>query len=187
MISRLGVALALLIAVAADAGPRYDRAEWPHWLDADRDGCDTRAEVLKRDARAANDVTKDGALVVDADCRVTAGVWWDWVTGEVVTDPAEMDVDHAIPLAAMHAYGAAGWSREKRAAYANDLGYRDALIPMLAATNRAKGSKGPSQWVPPNPTAWCRYGTAWAVVSVKWGIRLPAAEREAIGRLVATC
>ncbi|MFF7459400.1 hypothetical protein [Kitasatospora sp. NPDC008115] len=43
----------LVAALPVEAkGPRdgYSREQFKHWIDADRDGCNTRNEVLLRDA-----------------------------------------------------------------------------------------------------------------------------------------
>ena len=182
----VGLAWAAVQVLTVWAATNYDRSQWPHWTDEDHNGCDTRAEVLIREARPGTE-QGTGRLVVEDGCRIVAGVWWDWLSGEVVTDPTSLDVDHVVPLRWAATHGGAAWPREKKQAYANDLTYRRALVLTLAHTNRQKGAKGPADWVPPNPVAWCAYGEAWATVTAKWGLWLTLRERAAIAALVARC
>ncbi|MFI2610925.1 hypothetical protein [Kitasatospora sp. NPDC018619] len=57
-----------------DEGQRdgYSREQFKHWIDADHDGCNTRNEVLLRDAIVAPQVT--------GRCTIVAGtgVWGSW-------------------------------------------------------------------------------------------------------------
>src|SRR5262245_47702971 len=48
----------------------YSREQFKHWIDADKDGCDTRAEVLLAEATIQPEVT--------GKCKITAGTgqWW---------------------------------------------------------------------------------------------------------------
>ena len=54
----------LQLVVAPDHSTGYSRALFKHWIDADKDGCDTRAEVLIEEA-----VTKPK---VGTKCLLTA-------------------------------------------------------------------------------------------------------------------
>ncbi|GAA2331336.1 hypothetical protein [Streptomyces cuspidosporus] len=60
------------------------------WIDADRDGCDTRAEGLLEEA-----------LEVTGRCRLTPGTgrWYSWYNDQYVTSPRDLDVDYVVPLA----------------------------------------------------------------------------------------
>jgi 5-methylcytosine-specific restriction endonuclease McrA len=122
-------------------------------------------------------------------CRVETGSWIDPYGAEnpVVTDPKALDVDHLIPLGYAHAHGGAAWSKEKKAEYANALGYRWHLWAVSLHANRQKGDKGPAAWVPENLAIWCQYGQAWATIAVVWKLELPDTDREAVRKLVETC
>jgi hypothetical protein len=181
----LAVALTLLIwtLVAFAAGGKYARSDWKHWTDLPDHPCrSTRQAALFRDARPGT------ATWDDSGCRVEAGQWIEpYEAAGVVTDPKLLDVDHLIPLGFAHAHGGAAWSKDRKAAYANFLGYRFHLITASAHANRQKSDKGPSEWVPENIAFWCTYGSAWAVVAVVWKLDLPDEDRLAVRKLVETC
>ena len=178
----LAALLVWALAVRATDAP-YDRHEWlPSWADDDKNCRDTRQEVLARDA-VPGTVKWD-----DAGCRVTSGWWRDPYSGIKVVDPKHLDVDHVVPLAWAHAHGGASWPAEKKQAFANDLGYRGALLAVSYHANRQKGDKGPTEWIPPRDGYFaCEYGTYWAIVTTLWGLRLDAADRDAIRLLVTFC
>ncbi|MCA1844109.1 MAG: HNH endonuclease family protein [Actinobacteria bacterium] len=99
----------------APEGPRagYSRAAFPHWVDADGDGCNTREEVLIAESTTPAQVDQPG-------CRVVAGDWVSPYDGVTVTSPAELEIDHVVALAEAWDSGAAGWTTERRQAFAND-------------------------------------------------------------------
>jgi len=180
--SRLGsiglLALGLLLVAAAPA--RYRREDWPHWQRINGGCRDTRAVVLARDAVPGTvEWSPDG-------CTVTAGEWKDPYTGALFTDPKMLDVDHLIPLQRAHLRGGASWSRERKTAYANALGYRYHLRAVSASANRQKGAQGPDTWRPEKADD-CQYGQAYATVAMLSGLWVSEAERTAIGALVAAC
>jgi len=168
--------LLLVLLTAGDVPAEYRRSDWP-WV---RAGCQTtRVRVLIRDARS---VELDAAK-----CTVIAGTWTDRYNGTVASDPKTFDVDHVVPLKWVSDHGGAVWSPEQKKVYANDLGYRYHLAAVSAAVNRAKGSRGPDTWRPPNRDAWCAYGRDWSVVLVTWNLTPDDATRAAIRELVTTC
>jgi hypothetical protein len=121
----------------------YDRARFgPAWLDADRNGCDTRNDILRANLVA---VRLEGN-----GCVVAAGSYDDPYTGSridyVVGDGALIDIDHVVSLGNAWATGAFSWPIKKRAAFANDPLN---LLPTDAGANRQKGDGDAATWLPP--------------------------------------
>jgi hypothetical protein len=158
----------------------YAREDWPHWLDEDRNCLDTRGEVLAAESLEPPRLGPDG-------CRVVAGRWLDRYTGETVTDPGALDVDHVVALEEAHGSGGHAWTRERRAAFANDLTDPRSLIAVSAAANRAKGAQGPEAWLPPDRRDRCRYVADWIGVKARWDLAMDESERVAVGNLVEAC
>jgi hypothetical protein len=107
--------------------------------------------------------------------------------GVTVTDAAKLDVDHMVPLAEAWRSGAWAWDADRREAYANDLAHAFTLRVVTAATNRSKGDKDPSEWLPPRRVAWCRYAKDWIDVKVTWKLTAQPAEITALRSLLKTC
>lgn len=155
----------------------YSRDRFPHW-EQDADGCDTRETVLRRDGE---DVDVD-----DETCEVRDGAWRSPFDGERLTDPADVEIDHLVPLANAWRTGASEWGDERRAEFANDL-ERPELTAVSADSNRAKGDQDPSQWRPSERDYWCRYAHDWVVVKHHWELSVTAAERDALEDMLRTC
>jgi hypothetical protein len=72
----------------------YDRSDWPHWSDADRDCQNTRHEILIQTS------TKPGEFKgTDNACNVLAGEWYDSYSRVTFT------ISKALGLAEMWFYG----------------------------------------------------------------------------------
>ncbi|NJP74121.1 HNH endonuclease family protein, partial [Streptomyces sp. C1-2] len=133
-------ALAALPA-AAENRTGYQRTAFRHWVDADRDGCNTRNEVLKAEAVIAPEQA--------AGCKLSGGQWYSTYSNTYVDAPRALDIDHLVPLAEAWDSGASTWTAKEREAYANDLGDDRSLIAVTAATNRSKADQDPTDWLPP--------------------------------------
>jgi hypothetical protein len=169
------VLLGQLIVAAHEQGPAYRRDEFgPAWSDTDRNGCDTRNDVL-------------AAWLIDAKtngCEVTGGKLVDPYTGLRLTQPGQADIDHVVSLGDAWRSGAARWTRERRTEFAND---RRHLVPVSASVNRAKGDRPAEKWLPPDAVYHCDY--ALIIVATKHAYRLTvtAEERSALDSALMTC
>ena len=143
--------LSIVVAPVPSAIPEDDRDEWRHWTDEDGDCQDARQEVL-----GAESVSP--VAYTDSDqCRVAFGVWVGPYTGEQFTEPGGLDIDRMAPLGNAHRSGGWAWSPEQKRQYANDLSYDNHLIAVQASANRAKGSRSPAGWKPPDRGYWRPY------------------------------
>ena len=175
------VQLPITVAAVPDELPSYDRDDWRHWTDEDRDCQNTRHEVLIEESRT------DVVYKTEDRCKVKAGEWYGAYTGAVVTDPAKLDIDHFVPLANAHKSGGWAWSSERKRSYANDLEDLGHLIAVTSGANRSKGAKGPEEWRPSNEAYSCQYALDWIKVKQTWGLTATLAEASALQELLATC
>ncbi|MFE5220470.1 MULTISPECIES: HNH endonuclease family protein [unclassified Streptomyces] len=157
----------------------YVRTAFKHWVDADKDGCNTRAEVLKAEAVIAPEQINR--------CSLIGGAWYSPYDDRYIEGPTGLDIDHLVPLAEAWDSGASAWSAAEREAYANDLGDDRALIAVSAASNRSKADQDPSTWLPPAPGYRCQYVTDWVADKTRWGLSIDTAEHTALTDVLASC
>ncbi len=161
--------------------PTYDRDNWRLWVDDDRDCQDARQEVLIEES--VIEVT----FTDERRCRVLMGEWLDPYTGETLTAPRGLDIDHMVPLANAYRSGAWEWDADRRRAYANDLTYANHLIAVSASANRSKSDRGPEEWRPPNEVYWCQYATDWITIKADWGLSATQMEWDALMEMAVGC
>ena len=159
----------------------YDRATWKHWIDADGDCQNTRAEVLI--AESLEPVT----FTNSKNCTVLGGRWYDPYTNTYFTVAGELDVDHFVPLGNAHSSGGADWGADRKRDFANSLNDADHLIAVSASANRSKGSRAPDEWKPPNQGYWCEYANDWIRVKGAWELSATHSEWSALQNMTATC
>lgn len=166
------------LSVATPNPAGYERSAFTLWIDADHDGCDTRAEVLKAESLVP--------VTTNSSCTVQAGEWNSWYDGATWTNASDVDIDHLVPLAEAWASGAYAWTAEQREAYANDLAYDHTLEAVTDNVNQSKGDRDPAAWLP--ALNQCRYAQYWVTVKDRWNLTVDAAERAALDRLLSgTC
>ncbi|WP_052710109.1 DUF1524 domain-containing protein [Azospirillum thiophilum] len=168
------------IRVAPEKRRGYEREAWPHWLALDGGCLNAREKVLIRDSRRPATLDAKG-------CTVKSGEWIDLYTGERFTDPQMVDIDHRVPLEEAYSSGGHEWSRERRAAYANDTSDPLTLLAASREANRAKGSKGPEEWLPPKRDGICLYVADWILVKARWELSMDERERVTVGNILADC
>jgi hypothetical protein len=159
----------------------YTRAQFGQsWFDTNRNGCDTRNDILDRDL---------GAKQMKNACKVLAGTLaFDPYTGRsirfVYGGASELDIDHVVALSDAWQKGAALWPAGKRLALANDPLN---LLAVDSSANRSKGDGDTATWLPPNHSYRCAYVARQVAVKGKYGIWITAAERDAMTRVLRTC
>jgi hypothetical protein len=157
----------------------YERSAFKHWVDADRDGCNTRAEVLKAEAVIAPEQ--------GASCKLSGGEWYSPYDDRYLRGPSGLDIDHLVPLAEAWDSGASTWTAKEREDYANDLGDDRALIAVSAASNRSKSDQDPGTWLPPATSYTCTYATDWTAVKIRWGLSIDTEELGALTDVLSHC
>ena len=165
------------IEVTEDKATGYNRSAFKHWIDADKDGCNARAEVLIEEA-----VVKPK---IGAKCKLTGGKWFSAYDGKTITNASLLDVDHMVPLAEAWRSGAWKWTAAQRQAYANDLDNSEALIAVTLSTNRSKGDKDPSLWMP--SIDQCTYIQNWISIKSKYSLTADTKEAEKLNSVFTTC
>lgn len=167
------------LPVAPERRTGYNRALFSHWSDLDRDGCDTRREVLIRDSRI--DVVFDSSRT----CWIVSGRWHSRYDDQWVSDASSLDIDHLVPLAEAWDSGASGWGAGLREAFAND---EAALIAVSARSNRSKSASDPAEWMPSNQAFTCPYAGGWVATKARWGLSVDQREKNFLaGLLAGTC
>ncbi len=177
--SALAAALALPVKGRAPK-TGYDRDQFGSgWVDVDRNGCDTRNDMLRRDL---DDEEVSGL------CKVLSGSLADPYTGQVIRyergGSSEVEVDHMVALADAWQKGAQSWPFAKRVAFANDPLH---LQSTDAGANRQKGDGDAATWLPPNKAYRCTYVARQVSVKTKYQLWVTQAEQDAMVRVLGAC
>ena len=161
----------------------YAREQFgPAWADVDRNGCDTRDDILNRDLSAKE--WRPGTH----GCVVVAGGLADPYTGTTITfvkaDASAVQIDHVVALSDAWQKGAATWSAARRLAFANDPLN---LLAVDGPSNAQKSDGDTATWLPPNRLYRCRFVARQVAVKAKWHLWVTAAERDAMRGVLARC
>jgi hypothetical protein len=165
------------LVVAADHTTGYNRALFKHWIDADKDGCNTRYEVLIAEA-----IVKP---TVGARCYLSGGKWKSSYDGKVFTNPTGLDIDHMVPLAEAWRSGAWAWTSAQRMDFANDLEDSRSLLAVTASLNRSKGDRDVAGWLPAK--AQCAYISNWIAVKWRFDLTVDPIEGEFLQSKITSC
>ena len=160
--------------------PKYNRKDYRHWIDVDRDCQNTRDEVLIQES---NGQVSFKSL---KGCKVVSGRWFGSFTGKTFSDPKKMDIDHMVPLKDAHESGSYAWSKSKKRDYANDISHPDHLIAVASGANRSKGAKDPAEWLPPDKSYWREYARAWTGIKLRWGLTADRQEISVLRQLLGS-
>ena len=141
------------------------------WKDVDRNGCDTRNDILGRDFTTA--IYKGGTN----DCKVIGGTWTDPYSNESYTfteQPSEAQIDHVVSLSNAWQMGADLWTEEMRTEFANDPLN---LIVTVASLNRQKSDSNAASWLPPYKPGRCDFIARQVAVKTKWQLFVTSSEK----------
>ena len=177
--------LASLQIVSGYSDIRYDRERFGQpWTDVDRNGCDTRNDILGRDLldpefKAGTDNCKvlSGLLIDPYD-----GVHVDFVSGWDTS--VLVQIDHVVALGWSWGHGAEYWTDDVRTQFANDPSN---LVAASEDTNQEKSAYGPSEWLPPVPDLRCGYVEQWVAVLDAYDLGINPADRDAARAVLETC
>jgi hypothetical protein len=140
----------------------------------DRNGCDTRNDILGRDFTTA--IYKVGTN----DCKVIGGTWTDPYSNESYTfteQPSGAQIDHVVALSNAWQMGADLWTDEVRTEFANDPLN---LIVTVASLNAQKSDSNAASWLPPYKPGRCDFIARQVAVKTKWQLFVTSSEKSAM-------
>ena len=163
----------------------YTRAQFgAEWADVDRNGCDTRNDILKRDL--TNIVFKEKTN----SCTVLSGTLVDPFSGETINfvqgvkTSSEVQIDHTVALSNAWQTGAFKLTVDQRKAFANDPLN---LLAVKGKLNSQKGDGDAATWLPPLKSYRCEYVSRQIAVKIKYSLWFTAPEKEAMIRILKSC
>ena len=176
-----GTALALLEELDEKGrAPKtgYDRDSFGWRDDMDRNGCDTRNDILRRDL-------EDITLKPGTDgCVVLTGTLLSPFSGESVAfdrTASTIDIDHVVALSDAWQTGAATWDDSTKREFANDPLN---LLAVEASLNRQKGDGDAATWLPPHREGRCAYVARQITVKPRYELWVKPAEADAMRRVL---
>ena len=163
----------------------YTRAQFGQtWADVNRNGCDTRNDILKRDL--TNVVFREGTrnCVVESGTLIDpySGITINFVKG--VKSSMEVQIDHVVALSNAWQTGAFKLSLERRTEFANDP---ENLLAVQGRLNSQKGDGDAATWLPPLKKYRCTYVSKQIAVKAKYGLWVTAPEKAAMKNILAKC
>lgn len=162
----------------------YDRSQFGQaWKDVDRNGCDTRNDILARDL--SKTTYKPGTK----GCVIASGTLNDPYTGEQIDfvrgpGSAKVQIDHVVALGNVWVSGGQRLSPDQKAAIANDPLN---LLAVDGPANMQKGDRDASGWLPKNKQYRCKYVARQIAVKGKYGLSVTPAEKQAMAGVLSTC
>ena len=163
----------------------YTRAQFGQtWADVDRNGCDTRNDILKRD------LTGEIFREKTRECVVLSGTLIDPFSGETINfvrgnvSSMEVQIDHVVALSNAWQTGAFRLSIKERTAFANDPLN---LLAVKGRLNSQKGDGDAATWLPPLKSFRCDYVARQIAVKIKYKLWFTAPEKAAMVGILKSC
>jgi hypothetical protein len=178
-------ALATLAVKGRAPKTGYARSEFGQtWADVDRNGCDTRNDILKRD------LTEVLFKEKTRNCVVLSGILFDRYSGETINfvrgniTSMEVQIDHVVAMSNSWQTGAFKLTLAQRTALANDPMN---LFAVKGRLNSQKGDGDAATWLPPLKKFRCAYVAQQIAVKAKYSLWVTAPEKDAMSRILQTC
>jgi hypothetical protein len=151
------------------------------WIDVDRNGCDTRNDILARDLTGTS---KSGP------CKVMTGSFVSPYTAATIqfqrgenTSPL-VQIDHIVALQNAWETGAQGLTYAQRVTLANDP---LELLAVDGKSNNQKSGSDAAHWLPSATGFACTYVARQISVKITYGLWVTQAEHDAMARVLAGC
>ena len=154
------------------------------WADTDRNGCDTRNDILRRDLTVAT--VAPGIQ----GCKVLSGELTSPFTGEHVDfiagtqTSSDVQIDHVVALSDAWQKGAQALDIAQRTKFANDPLN---LLAVDGPSNSAKGDNDAATWLPPASEFRCEYVSIQIAVKLRYDLWVTDAEKQAMDRVLGKC
>ena len=162
----------------------YDREAFGQaWQDVDRNGCDTRNDIPRRDLAAV-------AFAKGSQCKVVAGEFQEPYTGKMMDfhrgpeTSKEVQIDHVVALGDAWQKGAQQLTPQQRQSLANDP------LNLIAAdgpANQQKSAGDAATWLPKNKAIRCHYVARQISIKTAYGLWVTQAEKDAMKHVLDSC
>ena len=163
----------------------YTRAQFGQtWADVNRNGCDTRNDILQRD------LTDVVFRIGTKNCVVESGTLIDPYSGTTIyfvkgeKSSMEVQIDHVVALSNAWQTGAFKLTLVKRTEFANDP---ENLMAVQGRLNSQKGDGDAATWLPPLKSYRCTYISKQIAIKAKYGLWVTAPEKTAMKNILARC
>ena len=163
----------------------YMRAQFgQRWADVDRNGCDTRNDILNRD------LTSIIYKVKTRDCVVLSGMLVDPYSGDTINflrgniTSMAVQIDHVVALSNAWQTGAFKLSADQRKALANDPLN---LFAVKGRLNSQKGDGDAATWLPPLKSFRCAFVAQQIAVKAKYSLWVVPPEKAAMQLILEKC
>ena len=162
----------------------YDRLAFgPAWADVDRNGCETRDDILVRDLTRISYRPSDR-------CVVESGILADPYSGRLIRftrgweTSIAVQIDHVVALSNSWQTGSQYWRFGKRLRFANDPLN---LLAVDGELNQQKGDGDTATWLPPNKRYRCAYVARQIAVKARYDLWVTRPEKDAMTRVLSSC
>jgi hypothetical protein len=170
---------------AKSYNPTYKRSAFGEsWADIDKNGCDTRNDILQRD------LFQQVTSFEKGPCIIVSGKLLDPYTNKTInfirgsSTSILVQIDHVVSLSNAWQTGAYQLTASKRTELANDP---QNLIATSGKVNQIKSDKDAASWAPQNQSFHCSYAALTIAVKKKYKLWVTKSEKLALSKMLMSC